>query len=71
MVACPAPAYVVGIDMNLNAGFILSVNETRDHVSSLTTDFRIDCTALATLAREVRDYWESRNMVLVGSQFKE
>jgi len=44
MVACPAPAYVVGIDANATGlGFLLSVNEPRDHIASPTTRFRIDC----------------------------
>src|SRR6185369_6612196 len=32
MVACPAPTYVVGIDLNGKSGYVLSVNEARDHV---------------------------------------
>lgn len=71
MVACPAPTYVVGIDMEGPGGFLLSVNEARDQVASLLTTFKIDCTVLANLADEVRAYWASRNMVLVASQFRE
>lgn len=71
MVACPAPSYVVGIDTEANKGFLLSVNEPRGRVASLITDFQIDCAVLADLADEVRDYWSSRNMILVGSRFKE
>lgn len=71
MVACPAPAYVVGIDMNSWNGYLLSVNEPRDHIASLTTSFRIDCQLLGKLADEVAQFWASRDMVLVGSQFKE
>jgi hypothetical protein len=71
MVRCPAPTYVVGVDEIGWTGYLLSVNEPRDHVSSLITDFRINCTSLAALADEVYDYWSSRSMVLVGSRFKE
>ena len=71
MVACPAPAYVVGIDSSLGAGYLLSVNEARDHVASLTTSFRIDSVVLPNLAAEVAGYWASRDMVLKGSQFME
>lgn len=71
MVACPAPSYVMGIDMTGRTGYLLSVNEVRDHVSSLITTFKVDCDVLAKLAIEVRDYWASRNMVLANSQFKE
>ena len=54
MVACPAPTYVVGIDVNaIGVGFLLSVNEPRDNVASLTTRFRIDCGLLEQLRDEV------------------
>lgn len=72
MVACPAPAYVVGMDVTANpSGFLLSVNESRAHVSSLTTRHPIDCALLVRLRDEVISFWDSRNMVLVGSQFRE
>ena len=72
MVACPAPAYVVGIDVNaIGVGFLLSVNEPRDNVASLTTRFQIDCGALEQLRDEVIAFWSSRNMTLTGSRFRE
>jgi len=71
MVACPAPSYVVGIDMDVGVGYLLSINEPRDHVTSLPTTFKIDGTVLTKLADEVRRYWSSRDMVLAASQFKE
>lgn len=72
MVACPAPCYVVGIDVQtIGVGFLLSVNEPRGPVASLTTAFRIDCDTLRQLAEEVHAFWASRNMVLRGSRFRE
>jgi hypothetical protein len=72
MVACPAPTYVVGIDVNaIGVGFLLSVNEPRDNVASQTTQFRIDCGVLEQLRDEVIDFWSSRNMNLTGSRFRE
>jgi hypothetical protein len=72
MVACPAPTYVVGIDVTaIGLGFLLSVNEPRDQVASLTTQFRIDCTLLGQLRDEVVGFWASRDMVLAGSRFRE
>jgi len=72
MVACPAPTYVVGIDVTtIGVGFLLSVNEPRDHVASLTTQFRIDCELLSQLRDEVVGFWASRDMVLAGSRFRE
>jgi hypothetical protein len=72
MVACPAPSYVVGMDVQaIGVGFLLSVNETRGPVASLTTAFRINCDTLRHLRDEVDAYWSSRNMVLIGSRFRE
>jgi hypothetical protein len=72
MVACPAPTYVVGMDVQqIGVGFILSVNEPRPHVASLTTAFRINCDVLRELRDEVRDFWARRDMVLAGSRFRE
>jgi hypothetical protein len=71
MVLCPAPTYVVGIDVPGSLGFLLSVNERRGHVSSLPTGHRIECGLLRQLENEVVNYWTSRNMMLVGSQFDE
>jgi hypothetical protein len=72
MVACPAPSYVVGIDATANdLGFLLSVNEPRDHIASLTTQFRIDCAVLGQLRDEVVAFWSSRAMVLTDSRFRE
>lgn len=72
MVACPAPAYLIGIDANqIGAGCLLSINEPRPHVASLTTKFKIDCSVLKALRDEVTDYWKGRDTVLKGSRFRE
>lgn len=74
MVACPAPTYVVGMDVTgpgLGIGFLLSVNEPRSHVASLTTRFRIDRGLLEQLRDEVVDFWTGRDMTLRGSHFHE
>ena len=72
MVAYPAPTYVVGIDVTqFGVGYLLSVNEPRDNVASLTTQFQIDCDVLKFLRDEVVGFWSARNMVLAGSRFKE
>jgi hypothetical protein len=71
MVACPAPTYVVGIDLPGQDAFLLSINEPRGRVSSLTTAHRIGCATLETLAAEVRDYCASKPMTLAGSHFSE
>lgn len=72
MVACPAPTYLIGIDVNqIGVGYLLSINEPRAHIASLTTKFKIDCSVLKTLRDEVTEYWKSREMVLKGSRFQE
>jgi hypothetical protein len=72
MVACPAPTYLVGVDVQTNdLGFLLSVNEPREHIASLTTAFRIDCNTLRDLGDEVHTYWSNCNMILTGSRFRE
>lgn len=72
MVACPAPTYVVGMDVTAaGSGFLLSVNEPRDRVASLTTRFKIDCHLLRLLRDEVVAFWSNRDMVLGGSRFRE
>jgi hypothetical protein len=71
MVACPAPAYVVGLDVRDRVAFLLSVNEPRAHIASLTTEFRIDCKVLGALHDEVHQFWSSRDMALRGSRFRE
>ena len=64
-------ARVVGIDVSLVVGFLFSVNEPRDRVASLTTNFKISCDTLCQLQDEVHAYWSSRDMVLSGSRFRE
>ena len=49
MVGWQAPSYVVGIDEPNQTGYLLSVNEPRDHVPSLTSTFKIDGGVLAQL----------------------
>jgi hypothetical protein len=72
MVIYPAPTYVVGIDVNsIGVGFLLSVNEPRENVASLTTRFKLDCGVLEQLRDEVIGFWSSRNMTLIGSRFRE
>jgi Domain of unknown function (DUF4365) len=70
MVASPIPAYVMGIDEPQEVGYLLSVNEPRQTgLGGLPARHRLDCDNLLRLWQEVRDFWASRNMVLVGSHF--
>ena len=72
MVSFPAPTYLVGIDSTLSElGYIVSVNELRDHFASLPTRNLLDSVTLRRLYDEVRIYWASRDMILRASCFKE
>lgn len=72
MVACPAPSYIVGIDVPVaGVGFLLSVNEPRGSVASLITRFPINCGLLEQLRDEVIAFWSARHMPLTGSRFQE
>lgn len=73
MVACPAPTYLIGMDVapQIGVGYLLSVNEPRPRVASLTTKYRIDCSVLKELRDEVIGYWAGRDTVLRGSRFQE
>lgn len=71
MTACPAPTYLVGIDERKRTGFLLSMRATQGRASSLSTEHPIDCGRLSLLAREVREYWESRSPREFESQFQE
>lgn len=71
MAAFSAPTYFVGIDEPNGSGYLLSVNEPRERVASLITDFKIDCAVLEQLAEEVRAFWAVRDMMLTDSKFKE
>jgi hypothetical protein len=72
MMACPAPSYAVGVDVTaVGVGFLLSVNEPRQNVASLTTQFPINCGLLEHLRDEVVEFWSNRRMPLTGSRFRE
>lgn len=74
MADSPAPAYLVGIDdpggMG-GQGYILSLNERRPAISSLSTRFPLNCENLMRLRQEVHDFWSQRDMVLRSSYFME
>ncbi len=68
--AYPAPTYVVGIGEVQEKGYIISANAGSSAVvSSLPTTFALDCSNLARLWQEVRDYWRQRDMDLKDSLF--
>ncbi len=72
MVACPAPTFLIGIDVKrTGVGYLLSINQPRAYIASLATKFKIDCIVLKDLRDEVVEYWRSRDMVRKDSKFRE
>ena len=70
MVCYPGPTYIVGIDERNENAYIVSANEpvTKD-LPSIPISYPLDCANLATLWKEVDDYWTSRDMILKKSVF--
>lgn len=71
MVAVKVPTYVIGVDTVKKVGFLVSVNEPRGKIQTLTTAFEIDCKLLRELKDEVVKFWAVQNMNLTGSRFNE
>jgi hypothetical protein len=70
MAEYPAPVYVIGIDEVGEAGFLLSAHESsRTTLSSMPTDYPLNCENLKRLWEEVKSYWDHRDMRLEESYF--
>jgi hypothetical protein len=68
--AVTGPAFVVGIDVELEVGFLLAITEdTGDRLSGLPCTHTIDCTLIQRLWKEVEQYWVQRNMLAKKSLF--
>jgi hypothetical protein len=66
----PAPAYVVGLDIVKECGFIIAITDaTTGSISGITTRFRINCQVIKALWREVDAYWKARKMLATTSRF--
>jgi Domain of unknown function (DUF4365) len=66
----PAPTYLVGIDEPQEIAFILAIVEgMTDTISSLPTDFPLDCTNLPRLYAEVEQFWADHDMARRSSVF--
>jgi hypothetical protein len=66
----PGPAFVVGIDIHLECGFIMAVTEqTVGGFWGIPVTHPLDCTTIPDLWREVDAYWAKRNMLAKKSMF--
>lgn len=66
----PGPAYVVGIDIKKECGFLVPITQTTTKaISGISTRDRINCRLIKKLWHEVNDYWNARKMLPPTSQF--
>ncbi len=70
----PAPIYIMGIDLNhepAGVGYVFSVTrEAPAQLSSLPTNYPLNCDTLWRLWSEVKEYWARRDIRLLDSFFK-
>jgi hypothetical protein len=65
------PAYVAGIDVVGEVGFLLAItkNTRNKTITGMLCTNPIDCTLIPTLWNEVEAYWTARNMMANKSLF--
>jgi hypothetical protein len=65
------PAYVAGIDVEAEVGFLLAItrNSRNRTINGIPCTNPIDCTLIPQLWREVEAYWTKRNMTATKSLF--
>lgn len=55
------PAYVVGIDIETEKGYITAITAgIKNGISSISTKHQLDCTTILKLWREVEDYYQHK-----------
>ena len=68
--SAPAPTYLVGIDEAREVGYILAIlHGMAERISSIPTDYPLDCTTLPVLYQEVERFWAGRDMARRHSAF--
>jgi hypothetical protein len=67
----PAPAFVVGIDVHQDCGFLLAITgKTKTAaISGLLTTHRLNCHLIKKLWKEVDEYWKQKKMLPTSSLF--
>jgi hypothetical protein len=66
----PAPTYLVGIDERCEVGYILAIlHGMSEPISSIPTDYPLDCTSLPLLYKEMERFWAGRDMARRYSAF--
>jgi len=66
----PGPAFVVGIDIDAERGFIVSINDsTKGGLNGISVRHPLNCHTIKKLWKEVDDYWKGRQMLMKQSSF--
>lgn len=65
----PGPAFVVGIDIEKEMGYILGITDKSKSISGIPVANKLDCQALKKLWDEVNNYWAAKNMTPTSSKF--
>jgi hypothetical protein len=67
----PGPAFLVGIDVREERGYIRAITASTDGaISGLTTRHPLNCRTIRALWEEVDSYWIARTMLQPGSHFE-
>jgi hypothetical protein len=66
----PGPAFVVGIDIDKESGFIAGITSaTKGAISGIPIRHPLNCRAIRKLWNEVNDYWNKKKMLPASSKF--
>jgi hypothetical protein len=65
----PGPAFVIGIDIQNETGFILGITDKSKSISGIPVSNKLNCRAIKKLWDEVNDYWKAKNMTRTSSKF--
>jgi hypothetical protein len=73
LVRVPAPAYLIGVDVNAEASYLVAAYRTRaNDVSSITRAFPLaDPAVKINLYRAVLAFWRANKPLLQGTRFKD
>ena len=64
------PAYIVGIDVETEEGYLVAVTKkSRSHYSGIPCKHKIDCALIEKLWKDIEAYWVNRNMTATKSLF--
>lgn len=66
----PGPAFVVGIDIGTSKGYFVQLSaQSPTSFSSIPLRHRLNCRNIKKIWRQVDEYWKSKSMLPVRSEF--